>query len=208
MENKIAEKIADLREEEVLKLVKEELDAGTDPVQILNACQKGMVVVGERFEEGIYFISDLILAGEIFRQVNEDLLPKLTTASEAKGGKVVFGTVKDDIHDIGKDLVIGMLRSANFDVTDLGVDVAPDRFVEEVQKTGAKVVGLSGLLTVAFDSMRATVEAFDAAGLRSKVKIMVGGGPVTERVCEYAGADGWGDDAVRAVNLCMQWTEG
>ena len=116
-----------------------------------------------------------------------------------------MGTVKDDIHTIGKDLVVGMLHSASYDVTDLGVDVPAERFIRTVKETGATVLGLSGLLTIAFDSMKNTIKALEACGLRSKVKVMIGGGPVNEKVCKYTGADAWGNNPQIAVKLCKEW---
>ena len=205
MDNTLVEKIGDLREEEILEIVKKELEAGTEALKILNASQKGLELVGEKYSEGTYYISDLMMAGEIFKRVSALLAPHLKGGSVATGGKVVIGTVKDDIHDIGKDLVVGMIRSAGFDVTDLGVDVPAERFVEAVKETGATVVGLSGLLTIAFDSMRNTIKALEDAGLRSNLKIMVGGGPVNEEVCKYTGADAWGNNTQVAVNLCKEW---
>ncbi|MHB8763471.1 MAG: cobalamin B12-binding domain-containing protein [Deferrisomatales bacterium] len=208
MKNEVADLLTELREDEALAAVKQQLAAGTDPNAILDACQQGMVGVGERFEKGEYFISDLMMAGEVFRQISEILGPQLAAAGGPSAGKVVFGTVQGDIHDIGKDLVVGLLRASNFDVTDLGVDVAPERFVAALRDTGATILGLSGLLTVAFDAMKATVDAVKAAGLRDRVRIMVGGAPVDERVCQYAGADVAGGDAQNAVKLCRKWAAG
>ena len=205
MSNDIAALMAELDEDNVLALVKKQLDEGMDVNAILAACQEGMIGVGKKFEEGSYYISDLMMAGEIFKQINEEIGPNLASEQSAKAGKVIVGTVKDDIHDIGKDLVVGMLQSANMDVTDLGVDVPPEKFVEAVKETGATVVSLSALLTVAFDSIKETVEAFEKAGLRDKVKIMIGGGPIDETVCKYTGADNWGADAQAAVTLARGW---
>jgi methanogenic corrinoid protein MtbC1 len=208
MKSDLANLLAELKETEVLAAVKQELAAGTDPNAILDGCQKGMVAVGERFEKNEYFISDLMMAGEIFKEISEILGPHLKVSGGQTAGKIVFGTVQGDIHDIGKDLVVGLRRAANFEVTDLGVDVPPKKFVDALQSTGATVLGLSGLLTVAFDSMKATVDAVTAARLRDKVKIMVGGAPVDETVCKYAGADLAGGDAQNAVNLCKKWAAG
>ncbi|WP_028314331.1 cobalamin B12-binding domain-containing protein [Desulfatibacillum aliphaticivorans] len=205
MSNDIAALMAELEEEKVLALVKKQLEEGVDVNAILAACQEGMIGVGKKFEEGTYYISDLMMAGEIFKQINEEIGPNLASEQSAKAGKVIVGTVKDDIHDIGKDLVVGMLQSANMDVTDLGVDVPAEKFVEAVKETGATVVSLSALLTVAFDSIKETVEAFEKAGLRDKVKIMIGGGPIDETVCKYTGADNWGADAQAAVTLARGW---
>ena len=203
----LVQKLADLDEEGVLAQVTDEMDNGTDPLQIFDACRKGMVAVGERYETGDYYVSDLMLAAEIFKQVTAILEPAMAGTVAETRGTVVIGTVQGDIHDIGKDLVVGMLRAGGFDVHDLGVDVAPAAFVSKVQETGAQVLALSGLLTIAFDSMKATVAAADGAGLRPAVKIMVGGGPVDETVCRYTGADAWGQSAQAAVSLATQWTE-
>ncbi|MBI5440530.1 MAG: cobalamin B12-binding domain-containing protein [Deltaproteobacteria bacterium] len=208
MSSELKQVLADLNEEEALRLVKDQLARGTDAMAILRACQEGMALVGERFEKGDYFISDLMMAGEILKQASDILKPSLKGAAGPTGGKVVLGTVKGDIHDIGKDLVAGLLEASNFAVTDLGVDVPPEKFVEALNETGATVLGLSGLLTMAFDAMRETVAAVEAAGLRSKVKVMIGGGPVDEKVCSYANADAWGADAQAAVTLCKQWIGG
>ena len=207
MENELSKKLGDLLEDEVLNLVQERLDSGGDPIQILADCQQGVKIVGQKFEEGKYYISDLIMAGEIFKQINAKLADKMLGDTGPSLGKVVFGTVKDDIHDIGKDLVVQMLRASNFDVTDLGVDVPAEKFVQAVQDTGAKVVGLSCLLTLGYDSIKATVEALEKAGLRSSVKIIIGGGPIDEKVKEYTGADAWGADPNLAVKQTSQWME-
>ncbi len=205
MDNQVTALMTELEEDQVLKLVKKQIDDGVDVNEILAACQKGMIGVGKRFEDGKYYISDLMMAGEIFKQISELIAPLMTGENKSSAGKIVVGTVKDDIHDIGKDLVVGMLKSANFEVTDLGVDVPPQRFVEAVKETGATVVSLSALLTIAFDSIKATVSALEKAGLREKVKIMIGGGPVDETVCKYTGADNWGADAQAAVTLAKEW---
>lgn len=207
MEKPIAQKLADLEEEVFLGLVRQELEAGADPMTILEDCRKGMVLVGKRFEEGTYFISDLMMAGELFKQAGEILGTKMALSGDANRGKVVVGTVKGDIHDIGKDLVVGMLKAANYDVYDLGVDVPPEKFIEVLKETEAPVLGLSALITTAFESMKDTVDAIEQAGLRSQVKIMIGGGPVNQEVAEYSGADDWGADAQEAVTLCNRLME-
>jgi methanogenic corrinoid protein MtbC1 len=207
MFEKLTEAVAELDETGVLSQVNKHLAEGADALGILRACQEGMAQVGERFNAGEYFVSDLMMAGEIVKQAGEILKPALKGEGGGGGGKVVIGTVKGDIHDIGKDLVVSLLEASNFDVTNLGVDVPVERFVEAVERTGAKVVALSGLLTLAFDSMRDTISALDAAGLRPKVRVMIGGGPVDQGVCNYTKADAWGADAQSAVNLCKQWVK-
>jgi methanogenic corrinoid protein MtbC1 len=168
MEKPIAQKLADLEEEAFLNLVRQELDVGADPMTILEDCRTGMVLVGKRFEGNTYFISDLMMAGELFRQATNLLAPKMQLSGEASRGKVVVGTVKGDIHDIGKDLVVGMLKAANYDVYDLGVDVRPEKFIEALKETRARVLGLSALITTAFESMKDTVDAIKEAGIRSE----------------------------------------
>jgi len=198
--------LADLKEEEALKLVKEMLDAGEDPFKIMEYIRRGMEIVGNRFANSEYFISDLIYAGEILKAITALIKPKLAKGAEAKKlGKIIIGTVAGDIHDIGKDIVVFMLEVNGFEVYDLGVDVPPEKFVEKIKETGAPVVGLSGFLTIAFDSMKQTVEAIKKAGLRDKVKIMIGGGQITEEVRRYVGADAYGKDAMEAVALAKKW---
>lgn len=207
MTSKLVEAIADLREEDALKLVKEQLGSGASPLAILDDCREAMTMVGKRFEKGEAFIPDLIYAGEIMRQISDLVKPKLAqqTTTQKKLGRVVIGTVKGDIHDIGKDIVVFMLDVNGFEVKDLGVDVPASKFVDAVKEFQPQVVGLSGFLTLAFDSMKETVEAIQAAGLRDKVKIMIGGGQVNEDIRVYAGADGFGRDAVAGVSLAKKW---
>jgi methanogenic corrinoid protein MtbC1 len=174
--------LADLKEQETLKIVEERLKAKEDPLKILDDARKAMEIVGQRFASSEYFIPDLVYSGEILKAVTEMVKPKLSKAAESKKlGKIVFGTVAGDIHDIGKDIVVFMLDVNGFEVYDLGVDVPAQKFVEKIKETGAPVVGLSGFLTLAFDSMKQTVEAMEAAGLRDKVKVMIGGGQITKR---------------------------
>jgi 5-methyltetrahydrofolate--homocysteine methyltransferase len=202
MASELTMAMADLEEEKVQGLVKAGLAAGVSPNQLLEECREGMTLIGKRFESGEYFLSDLIMAGEIFKTAAAELTAHGGSGGPTKG-KVVLGTVKGDIHDIGKDIVVTMLRGANYEVTDLGVDVPAAQFVEAARASGATVVGLSGLLTISFDPMKETVAALKAAGL--PVKVMIGGGPVSESVREYVGADALGLDAQAAVALVEQW---
>jgi 5-methyltetrahydrofolate--homocysteine methyltransferase len=198
--------LADLKEEHAMKIVKDRLSAGEDPLAILGDARKGMEIVGQRFASSEYFIPDLVYSGEILKSVTELVKPKLTGAAESKKlGKIVFGTVAGDIHDIGKDIVVFMLDVNGFEVHDLGVDVPTQKFVDKIEETGAPIVGLSGFLTLAFDSMKQTIEAMQAAGLRDKVKVMIGGGQITEEVTKYTGADAYGKDAMAGVTLAKKW---
>ena len=206
MAKDLVKALADLREQEVIKIVEDRLKANEDPLKILEDARKGMEMVGNRFASSEYFIPDLVYSGEILKSVTELVKPKLTKAAESKKlGKIVFGTVAGDIHDIGKDIVVFMLDVNGFEVHDLGVDVSAQKFVDKIKETSASVVGLSGFLTLAFDSMKQTVEAIKAAGLRDKVKVMIGGGQITEEVKEYTGADAYGKDAVAGVTLAKKW---
>lgn len=205
MSNELAKAFSDLDEELVLTQIKGRLDAGEGVSSIMNDCRDGLRLVGERYEQGEYYVSDLMLSGEMFKSVNALLSAQGQIDAGEPRGKVVIATVKGDIHDIGKDIVVGLLRASNFEVTDLGVDVPAEVIVKAVKETGAPVLGLSGLLTIAFDTMKETVEALQAAGLREKTKVMIGGGSLTEPVVTYVGADGWGTDAQAAVHYCNEW---
>jgi len=198
--------LADLKEQEVIEIVKKRLESAEDAMTILNDARQGMETVGKRFANNEYFIPDLVYSGEILKAVTEMVKPKLTKAAETKRlGKVVFGTVAGDIHDIGKDIVVFMLDVNGFEVYDLGVDVPVQKFAEKIKETSAPIVGLSGFLTLAFDSMKQTIEAIEAAGLRDKVKVMIGGGQIDEAIKKYTGADAYGLDAMAAVTLAKEW---
>ncbi len=205
MPDELVNAITDMQEEEALALTRRQLNSGVDPITILDDCRQAMEIIGKRFETGDCFIPELILAGEMLKQITEMVKPHLQqAAAQQKFGKVVIGTVEGDIHDIAKDIVAFMLDINGFEVTDLGVDVPPAKFVEAVKESGAKVVGLSGFLTLAYDPMKDTVEALKAAGLQD-VKVMIGGGQIDDQIREYTGADAYGKDAMAAVSLAKQW---
>ncbi len=198
--------LADLKEKEALKIVEERLSAGEEPLKILDDARGAMEIVGKRFAAGEYFIPELVYSGEILKRINDMVKPKLAKASNVKPqGKVVLGTVAGDIHDIGKDIVVFMLDVNGFEVYDLGVDVPAQKFVEKIKESGAPIVGLSGFLTLAYDSMKQIVEAINDAGLRNKVKIMIGGGLINEEIRKYTGADAYGKDAMAAVSLAREF---
>jgi len=211
MAKELSKLIADLKENEALDLAKKLLKEGQDPMEIMAAARDGMKIVGERFAEETYFIPDLIFSGKIMKGVAELAEPFL---KDAKGGqperigKVVIGTVEGDIHDIGKDMVVFMLDVSGYEVIDLGIDVPRQNFVDAIKASGSKVVGLSGFLTLAFDSMKETIAAIKEAGLRDQVKIMIGGGQIDEQVMSFTGADAYGQDAMAAVKLANQWYGG
>ncbi len=206
MSEELVKAIVEMREQDALQFTRELLDGGSSPLDILDDCRTAMEVVGRRFETGEAFIPELILAGEMLKQISELIKPLLEAEAvgEEKLGTVVLGTVEGDIHDIAKDIVGFMLDINGFEVIDLGVDVPPAKFVEAVRESGAKIVALSGFLTLAYDPMKATVAALKEAGF-DDVKVMIGGGQIDDHICEYTGADAWGRDAMAAVNLAKQW---
>lgn len=209
MSEDLVSALADLQEKEALRITTKRLDAGDDPLKLLEDSRNAMEIVGKRFANGEYFIPELIYSGEILKEISEMVKPKLTQTAELKRlGKIVFGTVAGDIHDIGKNIVTFMLDVNGFEVYDLGIDVPVQKFVEKIEETKAEIVGLSGFLTLAFDSMKQTVEAIKAAGLRDRVKIMIGGGQIDEQIKKYTGADACGTDAMAAVSLAKEWVGG
>jgi 5-methyltetrahydrofolate--homocysteine methyltransferase len=209
MAKDLVKTLADLKEKEALKIVEDRLGAGEDPLKIMEDARRAVEIVGKRFSDGEYFIPDLVYSGEILKAITDRVKPKVTKKAEVKRlGKVIVGTVAGDIHDIGKDIVVFMLDVNGFEVFDLGIDVPAQKFVDKIKETNSKVVGLSGFLTLAFDSMRETVEAIKKAGLRDKVKIMIGGGQIDEQVRSFSGADAYGKDAMAAVTLAKGWIGG
>ena len=198
--------MADLQEEETLSMVNTLIKEGGNPMDILSDARSAMEIVGKRFETSEYFIPDLMMAGEILKGISDIVKPLLQSDdASSKKGKVLIGTVAGDIHDIGKDIVTFMLDVSGYDVLDIGIDVPIQVFVEKIQEFQPSVVGLSGFLTLAFDSMKKTVEALEKAGLRDNLKIMIGGGQMDDEIRKYVRADAFGKDAVAAVNLCKQW---
>ncbi len=200
--------LADLEEEKVIELTKKRIAAGEDPMKILDDTREGMGIVGKRFAAGEYFLPELVFSGELLNSVTEIVKPLLTGgegAKQQKHGKVVIGTVAGDIHDIGLNIVEFMLDVNGFEVTNLGVDVPVQKFVDAVKEIKPPVLGLSGFLTPAFDAMKETVEALEKAGLRKDLKIMIGGGQMDDEVRKYAKADAFGKDAMAAVSLSKEW---
>lgn len=209
MADDLVSALASMKEEEALKLAREMLDSGQDPVYILEMCRTGVDIVGKRFEQGEYFLPELMMAGEMLNQISDMVKPTLAQTSKTEHlGKVVIGTVEGDIHDIGKNIVVFLLDVNGFEVFDLGIDVPAHNFVEAINNLQPQVVALSGFLTLAYDSMKKTIAAIIDAGLRDKVKIMIGGGQISEQVKEYAGADAYGRDAMAGVSLARAWIGG
>jgi 5-methyltetrahydrofolate--homocysteine methyltransferase len=208
-EKQLVEWLADMYEEEAIELSnKMLLEDGKDPMRVLDLCRAAMDIVGQRFEEGEYFLPELVLAGEMLDNIGavaKPLIKQSEGGEQQKHGKVLIGTVHGDLHDIGKNIVSFMLDINGFEVKDIGIDVPVQTFIDEINEFQPDVVGLSGFLTLAFDSMKETIEAFDQAGMREQFKIMIGGGQIDETVRTYTGADAFGVNAVEAVNLCRNW---
>ena len=209
MAKDLVKTLADLKEKEALKIVEDRLGAGEDPLKILDDARRAVEIVGKRFADGEYFIPELVYSGEILKAITERAKPKIPTQAGGKRlGKVIVGTVAGDIHDIGKDIVVFMLDVNGFEVVDLGIDVPAQKFVDAIKETGSKVVAMSGFLTLAFQSMKDTVEAIKKAGLRDKVRIMIGGGQIDDQVRSFSEADAYGKDAMEAVKLAKGWIGG
>lgn len=196
--------LVDLKEEKVKEILNEKIRSSISAESILDELQSGLVEIGNRFEKEEYFVPDLIYAGEIMKDCMRLLEPILKKTSFTTKGKVIIGTVFGDVHDLGKDVVVTMLRGSGFEVIDLGVNVPPKRFVESIKENNVKVVGMSALLTISFDYISNTVKAIENAGLRDKIFIMVGGGAVTELVCEKTGCDFYGKDALAGVKIASK----
>ena len=203
--DKLCAAMSELDEETMLELLNGVMnEGGADANKAMEVCQKGMEEVGRLFEEGEYFVGDLIYAGELMTQAVEILKDALVDSDE--GGdktKMVLCTVKDDLHDIGKNIVKAMLEASGFDVIDLGIDVPAEQIVEAVKAEGVKIVALSGVLTLAVDSMKVTVDALKAAGLDAKV--IIGGAPVSEETMRSVGADEWARSPQKTVQVCKTW---
>lgn len=208
-ERQLVDWLADMNEDDAVALARRMLlEESADPLRVLALCRAGMDIVGKRFEEGEYFLPELVLAGEMLENIGAIAKPLIGQNGEGAGkklGKVLIGTVHGDLHDIGKNIVTFMLDINGFEVKDIGVDVPVQTFIREINDFAPDVVGLSGFLTLAFDSMKETIAAFENEGMRERFKIMIGGGQIDETVRAYTGADAFGVNAVEAVSLCKSW---
>ncbi|MCK6433672.1 MAG: cobalamin B12-binding domain-containing protein [Burkholderiaceae bacterium] len=209
-EQQLVQWLADMNEDDALTMARRMLlDEHVNPMRVLELCRAAMDIVGQRFEEGEYFLPELVLAGEMLDTIGKMAKPLIQqgdSGASRKLGRVLIGTVHGDLHDIGKNIVSFMLDINGFEVKDIGIDVPVQTFIDEIERFQPDVVGLSGFLTLAFDSMKETIAAFEQAGMRHRFKVMVGGGQIDETVRAYTGADAYGINAVEAVNLCRQWT--
>ena len=205
-EEDLYDAVVNLEEDKSYSLVKEMVEEKKDPDKIIEILKKGVDEIGNRFSKKEYFLTELVMAGEIFQQSVKILEPLLKSREQVKSsGTVVIGTVKGDVHDIGKNIFVTLLKAAGYEVYDLGVDIPPKKFLEKVKEKNAEVVAYSGLLTVALESMKETTELLKSNGLRDKVKIIIGGLPVDEMWMKEAGADAYTDNAFEGVKIVNEW---
>lgn len=200
--------MGDLEEETVLEMLNDVMaDGGSSASEAMTACQEGMNIVGARFAGGEYFVGDLIFSGELMTEAMDIIRPALTQSSGEGYGKMILCTVEGDLHDIGKNIVRAMMEAGGFEVVDLGIDTAPATIVKAAKEQNIRIIALSGVLTLAIDAMKATVEAFKDAGMRNDVKIIIGGAPITAPVCEQVGADAWAINPAEGVTICRKWAK-
>ena len=206
---KLRDAIVNLDIDAVQKAAKEAIEARIPAYKaVINGMAKGMEIVGQKYESGEYFLAELIMAGETMKEGMAILEPHLKTGDIKSAGKVVIGTVRGDLHDIGKNVVVTLLKAANFDVVDLGVDVSPEQFVEAVKKHKPDIVAMSALLTTTMIEMESVIKGLKEAGLRDKVKVIIGGAPITQEYAEKIGADAAAVDAVEGIRRCSEWMKG
>ncbi|OAA82845.1 cobalamin B12-binding domain-containing protein [Clostridium ljungdahlii] len=206
MSKKLIDAMADLDEDVVLAEVKAQKESGTPVLDIIADLQEGMEIVGNRFEKKEYFLSELIMSAEVFNEASE-IIGGLGESSVSSNGIFVMGTIYDDIHDIGKNIVTTVMKSNGFDVKDLGVDVPTAKYIEAIKQYKPKVIGISCLLTTCFDNVKQCIKEIEDAGLRKDLKILVGGGPVDENAGKYMGADLVCKDAQQTVDFCKKAME-
>jgi methanogenic corrinoid protein MtbC1 len=206
--------VVEMQEDTAMALTRSYLEQGVPALELFGCYQSALEEIGKRFEQQIYFIPELIMSGEMMKTAAEMLKPAMASqdagpaAAGGKLGKVVMATVQGDIHDIGKNIATMMLELNGLEVKDIGVDVPIDTIIEEAVAANADVIGLSGLLTLAFDPMKSVVDKLEEKGLRNKIKVIIGGGQMDEQVCKYVGADAFVTDAVEGVNTVKRWLQG
>lgn len=206
MADQLINNIVIMKEKEAIQEVQNMINSNVPVMDILKDCRKAMEIVGEYYEKGEYFLPELMMAAEIMNQITEVTRPLIQKEKneEESLGIILMGTVEGDIHNIGKRIVNFNLEANGFKVIDIGENIGPAEYIEAIRKYNPNILGLSCLLTVAFDSMKNIIEKIEEAGLRDRVKIMIGGAPIDEKVCAYTKADGWGEDAVKAVKLAKK----
>lgn len=206
----VTQAVGELDEDRVITALKEFVASSPtedEALSAVNACQQGMAIVGDLFEKGEYFVGDLIFAGELLTRAIDTIKPVLQGKSSSKIGKIVLGTVRGDMHDIGKNIFKSMIEGAGFEVYDLGIDQPTENFVQKIKEVNPDIVGLSGVLTTALDSMKVIVDGLKKAGLRESVRIIIGGSPVTKEANESIKADAYTTNAAEGVKICRQWVK-
>lgn len=206
----ITDMLADLEEDVIIKKISVFFSKANTPTQneiskLLQACQKGMEVVGDRFANGEYFLPDLIFSGEIFKTIMSFISPQSQDDGSTVLGRIVIGTVRGDIHDIGKDIFASLMKVNGFEVYDLGVDVSEVKFLEEVKRVKPQIVAMSGLLASVLEVMKSTVDLLKNSGIQDNLKIIIGGAAVSEIACQYIGADAQTKNAADGVKICKEW---
>ncbi|MFZ7132765.1 MAG: cobalamin B12-binding domain-containing protein [Eubacteriales bacterium] len=207
---KVTNLVGELDEDEVLSILNDFVashPSEEEAQQVVAACQEGMALVGELFEKGEYFVGDLIFAGELLTEAINTLKSVIGGSSTTKLGAIVLGTVHGDLHDIGKNIFKSMAEAAGFEVYDIGIDRSVDAFVDKVKEVKPEIVGMSGVLTLALEAMKDTVDGLKEAGFRKDVKIVIGGNPVTKEACEHIGADAFTTNAAEGVKICQAWVK-
>jgi dimethylamine corrinoid protein len=206
----VTEAMGELDEDQVMSALTDFMASDPsreDTLKVMSACQQGMSLVGDLFDQGEYFVGDLIYAGELLTKAIETIKPALKGEGSAKIGKMVLGTVQGDLHDIGKNIFKSLAESAGFEVYDLGIDTAPEAFVSKAKEVEADIVGMSGILTLASNAMKDTVESLKEANLRGNLKIIIGGNLVTSDLCSHVGADAFTTNAAEGVKICQGWVK-
>jgi dimethylamine corrinoid protein len=206
--NLLTQYVGELDEESVIEMLNEFVASNPseeEAQKVVNACQRGMAIVGDLFDQGEYFVGDLIFAGEVLSGAIDVLKPVIGTDNTEKVGTIVLGTVSGDLHDIGKNIFKSMSEAAGFEVYDLGIDVTAEAFIEKVKEVNPQIIGMSGVLTLAIDAMKDTIDELKKAGLRDDLKIVIGGNPVTKEACELVGADAFTTNAAEGVKICQGW---
>ncbi|MFZ7120275.1 MAG: cobalamin B12-binding domain-containing protein [Eubacteriaceae bacterium] len=206
----LTQAVGELEEEKVIDILNNFISSRPseeEAQKVVAACQEGMAVVGDLFEKGEYFVGDLIFAGELLTEAINTLKPVIGSDSASKAGTIVLGTVHGDLHDIGKNIFKSMSEAAGFEVYDIGIDQPVSTFVNKVKEVKPDIVGMSGVLTLALEAMKDTVDGLNEAGLRDSVKIIIGGNPVTKEACEHIGADAFTTNAAEGVKISQGWVK-
>lgn len=205
MSKNIVEALVEFDEDSIMEGVENRLDKDEDPMRLIRDLQEGMRIVGERYSSGHYFLSELIMSADLFTRAMKLIEPRIEGRVQETLGKIVIGTPKGDIHDIGKNIFCTVAKGAGFEIHDLGVDVSVERFLEAIEEVKPVILGFSSLITTAFEPMKKVVDSLVEKGLREKIKVIIGGGVTTETVRRYVGADAQTIDAVEGLYMCKKF---